>query len=65
VLYLLDYHQLFRLDPVTTAIWLVSFGLLILSILHQTMAYASSTATVLALNIMENFERITIRGVTI
>jgi hypothetical protein len=29
--------QLFRLDPVTTAVWLVSFGLIILSILHLTM----------------------------
>jgi hypothetical protein len=30
------------LDPVTTAIWLVSLGLIILSILHRTMAYVSS-----------------------
>jgi hypothetical protein len=37
---------LFRLSqiiyPVTAAVWLVSFGLIILSILHQTIAYASS-----------------------
>jgi hypothetical protein len=37
-----DYPHLFHLDPVTTAVWLVSFGLTILSILHRTMAYASS-----------------------
>jgi hypothetical protein len=30
------------LDPVATAIWLVSYGLIILSILRRTMAYASS-----------------------
>jgi hypothetical protein len=29
-------------NPVTTAIWLVFFGLIILSILHRTMDYASS-----------------------
>jgi hypothetical protein len=34
--------HLFRLDPVTTAVWLVSFGLIILSILHRIMSYASS-----------------------
>jgi hypothetical protein len=42
VLYCSDYPPLFRLDPVTTAIWLVSFGLIILSILHWTMVYFSS-----------------------
>jgi uncharacterized membrane protein len=36
------YPHLFHLDPVTTAILVVSFDLIILSILHQTMAYASS-----------------------
>jgi hypothetical protein len=30
------------LDPVTTTIWLVSFDLIILSILHRTMGYVSS-----------------------
>jgi hypothetical protein len=38
----IHYPHLFHLDPVTTAIWLVSFGLIILSILRRTMAYASS-----------------------
>jgi hypothetical protein len=31
----------FHLDPVTTAILLASFGLIIWGILHQTMAHAS------------------------
>jgi hypothetical protein len=30
------------LDPVTTAVWLVSFDLIISSINRRTMAYASS-----------------------
>jgi hypothetical protein len=34
--------HLFRLDPVTAAIWLVSFDLIILSILRRTTAYSSS-----------------------
>jgi hypothetical protein len=29
-------------DPVTTAVWLVFFDSIVLIILHQTMAYASS-----------------------
>jgi hypothetical protein len=37
-----DYPHLFHLDSVTTATWLVSFDLIILSILHRTMAYASA-----------------------
>jgi hypothetical protein len=32
----------FLLDPVTIEIWLVFFDLIILSILHRTMAYAPS-----------------------
>jgi hypothetical protein len=32
----------FRLDPVTTAIWLLSFYVNILNIFHRTMTYASS-----------------------
>jgi hypothetical protein len=42
-LILLDYPHLFHLDPVTTAISLVSFDLIILSIHRQTMAHASSS----------------------
>jgi hypothetical protein len=34
--------HLFYMDAVTTAIWLVSFDLIILSVLSLTMAYASS-----------------------
>jgi hypothetical protein len=42
VLHCSDYPHLFRLDPVTTAIWLLSFDLKILIILNRTMVYASS-----------------------
>jgi hypothetical protein len=41
ILYCSDYLHLFLLDPVTTAIWLVSFDLIILNILYRTMAYIS------------------------
>jgi hypothetical protein len=34
--------HLFCLDPVTTAVWLFSFDLIILSILRRTVTYASS-----------------------
>jgi hypothetical protein len=37
-----DYSHLFPLDPVTTAVWLVSFHPIILSIFHLTVAYAPS-----------------------
>jgi hypothetical protein len=40
--YCSGYPYLFRLDPVTTAMRLVSFDLITFSTLHQTMAYASS-----------------------
>jgi hypothetical protein len=42
VLHCSDYTNLFHLDPVTTAIQLVSLDLIILSILCGTMAYGSS-----------------------
>jgi hypothetical protein len=42
IFYCSDYPHLLCLDPVITAIWLVSFGLIILSIFHQIMAYAPS-----------------------
>jgi hypothetical protein len=32
---------IFHLDPVTTAVWLAFFDLIILSILRRTMAYTS------------------------
>jgi hypothetical protein len=38
----LEHPLLFRLDPVTTAIWLVSFCLINLSILRRTIASVSS-----------------------
>jgi hypothetical protein len=38
-----DYPHLFSLDPVTAASWLSSFDLTVLNILHETMAYASSS----------------------
>jgi hypothetical protein len=37
-----EYARLFRLDPITTAIWFVSFELIIFSSLRWTVAYASS-----------------------
>jgi hypothetical protein len=37
-----DFTHLFYLDAITTAIWHVSSGLIILSVLCLTMAYASS-----------------------
>jgi hypothetical protein len=40
--YCSDYPYLFDPDPVTFAIWLVSFDPITSNILHQTMAYASS-----------------------
>jgi hypothetical protein len=33
----------FGLLPVTTAIWLTSFDLIVLNMVHQIMAYVSST----------------------
>jgi hypothetical protein len=37
-----DYLHLFDSDPLTVAIWLVSFDLIILNGVHQTMAYDAS-----------------------
>jgi hypothetical protein len=42
ILYCSDYAHLFCLNPGTTSIWLVSFDLVILSIINRTMAYVSS-----------------------
>jgi hypothetical protein len=42
ILYCSDYLHIFPLDPVTIAVWLVSFHLIILNIPRQTTAYASS-----------------------
>jgi hypothetical protein len=39
---LFRYPHLFHFDPVTIAIWLESFDLIIFSTLHRTIAYASS-----------------------
>jgi hypothetical protein len=40
--YCTDYPHLFHLDPVNTAIWFISFILIILNILLRTMSCASS-----------------------
>jgi hypothetical protein len=37
-----DYTHSFDSDPVTVAMWLLSFDLIILNIVHQTMAYDAS-----------------------
>jgi hypothetical protein len=42
ILYCSDLPQLLHLHPVTTAIWLVSLGIIILCIRHRTMAYSST-----------------------
>jgi hypothetical protein len=42
VLHCSDYAYLYRLDPLSTAIWLICFDLIILSIRLRTIAYDSS-----------------------
>jgi hypothetical protein len=42
VFYCSDYPNLFHLDPVSTAIWPVSFDLIMFIIIYRSMTYDSS-----------------------